>query len=131
MIEQLENFAHTCGLKVYKTPSEEEATTVNAFLNTDDFFFEVSVSINGKQHTHTHHPIVSNLLTNSIDLLLGEITDVKFSIFSEKPKVSLFFKDNCALRCALNPQLLFACVEQCFIEGNILLVELGLLVKAH
>jgi hypothetical protein len=52
VIEQLENFAQTCGLKVYKTPSEEEATTVNAFLNTDDFFFEVSVSINGKHRTH-------------------------------------------------------------------------------
>ncbi len=48
---------------VFKTPSEDDPTTVNAFLNTDDFFFEVSVSAH------------------------GYITEVKFSIFSEAAKV--------------------------------------------
>ncbi len=63
VIEQLENFGTSCNLGVFKTPSEDDPTTVNAFLNTDDFFFEVSVNTN------------------------GEITEVKFSIFSEAAKV--------------------------------------------
>lgn len=63
VIDQLENLAQSSGLLVCKTPSEEEPTTVNAFLTTDDFFFEVSVNIR------------------------GEITDVKFTIFSEPAMV--------------------------------------------
>ena len=66
MIDQLENLAKSSGLGVCKTPSEEEPTTVNAFLNTDDFYFEVSINIK------------------------GEIIDVKFSIFSEPAKVLHF-----------------------------------------
>ena len=65
VIEQLENLAQSCNLGLFKTPSEEDANTVNAFLNTDDFFFEVSISIS------------------------GEITEVKFSIFSEPAKVRI------------------------------------------
>jgi hypothetical protein len=64
VIDQLENLAQSSGLLVYKTPSEDEPTTVNAFLNTDDFYFEVSVNVT------------------------GQITDVKFSIFSEPAMVS-------------------------------------------
>lgn len=47
MIEQLENLAQSCNLGVFKTPSEEDPNTVNAFLSTDDFFFEVSVNLEG------------------------------------------------------------------------------------
>ena len=77
MIEQLENFAQSCNLGVFKTPSEEDQTTVNAFLNTDDFFFEVSVNMS------------------------GEITEVKFSIFSEAAKVKVlwFYKTKKILIC--------------------------------
>jgi hypothetical protein len=64
VIDQLEALAQSSGLMVYKTPSEEEPSTVNAFLNTDDFYFEVSINIR------------------------GEITDVKFSIFSEPAQVT-------------------------------------------
>jgi hypothetical protein len=64
VIDQLENLAQSSGLMVYKTPCEEDPQTVNAFLNTDDFYFEVSVN------------------------LKGEITDVKFSICSEPAKVN-------------------------------------------
>ena len=64
MIDQLENLAQSNGLRVYKTPSEEEPTTVNAFLNTDDFYFDISVKIT------------------------GEISDVKFAFFTESPTVS-------------------------------------------
>ena len=63
VIDQLENLAHSSGLNVYKITSEEDPTTINAFLNTDDFYFEVSIN--------SH----------------GEITDVKFSIFSEPAQV--------------------------------------------
>jgi hypothetical protein len=63
VIDQLENLAKSSGLGVCKTPHEEEPTTVNAFLNTEDFYFEVSIN------------------------LKGEITDVKYSIFSEPAKV--------------------------------------------
>ena len=63
MIDQLENLAKSSGLNVCKTPSEEDPTIVNAFLNTDDFYFEVCVN------------------------LRGHIVDVKFSIFSESAKV--------------------------------------------
>jgi surface antigen len=62
IIDHLENLAQSSGLMVFKTPSEEDPATINAFLNTDDFYFEVS--INSK----------------------GEITDVKFSICSEPAK---------------------------------------------
>ena len=51
---------------MFKVPSEVDPATMNVFLNTDDFYFEISVSLN------------------------GEITDVKFSLFSEAAKV----KDN-------------------------------------
>jgi hypothetical protein len=51
---------------VYKTPSEDDPTTVNAFLTADDFYFEVAINIR------------------------GEITDVKFSIFSETAQVSCY-----------------------------------------
>lgn len=63
VIDQLNNFAQSCSLSVYTTPSEEEPTTVNAFLSNEDFFFSVWISVN------------------------GEITDVKFSLFSEEAKV--------------------------------------------
>lgn len=69
VIEQLENLAQSCNLGVFKTPSEEDPSTVNAFLNTDDFFFEVLVNIS------------------------GEITEVKFSIFSEPAKSSPLLKE--------------------------------------
>ena len=64
VIDQLENLAQSNGLRVYKTPSEEEPTTVNAFLSTDDFYFDISVKIT------------------------GEISDAKFSIFSEPAMVN-------------------------------------------
>ena len=70
VIDQLETLAQSCNLSVFKTPSEDEPSTVNAFLSIEDFFFEVSININ------------------------GEITDVKFSIFSEPAKVCLFFTFN-------------------------------------
>lgn len=63
VIDQLENLAQSNGLRVYKTPSEEEPTTVNAFLSTDDFYLDISVKIT------------------------GEISDVKFSILSEPARV--------------------------------------------
>ena len=69
VIEQLENLAQSCNLGVFKTPSEEDPNTVNAFLSTDDFFFEVSVNLE------------------------GEITEVKFSIFSEPAKRSPLLKE--------------------------------------
>ena len=68
MIDQLENLAQSNGLRVYKTPSEEEPSSVNAFLSTDDFYFDISVKIT------------------------GEISDVKFSILSEPAMV--FWKKN-------------------------------------
>ena len=67
VIDQLNNFAQSCNLSVYSTPSEEEPSTVNAFLSNEDFFFGVSISLN------------------------GEITDVKFSLFSEEAKVTFNF----------------------------------------
>ena len=66
VIEQLETLAHSSGLMIYKTPSEEPHT-INAFLTADDFFFEVSVN------------------------KAGIITDVKFSIFSEPAQVGIIF----------------------------------------
>ena len=70
VIDQLNNFAQSCNLSVYSTPSEEEPSTVNAFLSNEDFFFGVSISLN------------------------GEITDVKFSLFSEEAKVTFNFLIN-------------------------------------
>lgn len=64
MIDQLENLAQASSLMIYKTPSDEDPNTVNAFLNTDDFYFEVCVNMH------------------------GEITDVKFSIFSDPAQVN-------------------------------------------
>ncbi len=71
MIDQLNNFAQSCNLSVFSSPSEEEPSTVNAFLESnEDFFFGVSISLN------------------------GEITDVKFSLFSEEAKVTFNFLIN-------------------------------------
>ena len=48
MIEQLKNLAQSCNLGVFETPSEEDPSIINAFLSTDDFFFEIAININGK-----------------------------------------------------------------------------------
>lgn len=79
MIDQLENLAKANGLGVFKTPCEEEPSTVNAFLNTDDFYFEVSVN------------------------LAGQIVDVKFSIFNETAKSNILLKE---IICSWNWQVL-------------------------
>lgn len=63
----MNNFAQSCNLNVYTTPSEDEPSTVNAFLSHDDFFFEISIKLN------------------------GEIIDVKFSLFSDHAKVIYFY----------------------------------------
>jgi len=44
----MENLAQSSSLNVYKMPSEEDPTTINAFLNTDDFYFEVSINSRGE-----------------------------------------------------------------------------------
>jgi hypothetical protein len=75
----LENLAKANGLGVFKTPCEEEPSTVNAFLNTDDFYFEVSVN------------------------LAGQIVDVKFSIFNETAKSNTLLKE---IICSWNWQVL-------------------------
>ena len=48
VIEEMENLAQSSSLNVYKMPSEEDPTTINAFLNTDDFYFEVSINSRGE-----------------------------------------------------------------------------------
>ena len=46
-MDHLENLAQSSGLMVLKTQSDEDSSTVNAFLNTEDFFFEVSINLKG------------------------------------------------------------------------------------
>jgi hypothetical protein len=94
IIDHLENLAQSSGLMVFKTPSEEDPATINAFLNTDDFYFEVS--INSK----------------------GEITDVKFSICSEPAKSSNLLKE---IFCSWNWDLLSKHIEG--IKSNFILTD--------
>ncbi|RNA28662.1 mediator of RNA polymerase II transcription subunit 1, partial [Brachionus plicatilis] len=84
VIDQLENLAQSCSLLIYKTPSEEDPNTLNAFLTTDDFYFEVAIALS------------------------GEITDAKFSIFSEPATSSVLLKN---IFCSWNWDLLSKHIE--------------------
>ncbi|CAF0705814.1 unnamed protein product [Brachionus calyciflorus] len=101
VIDQLENLATTCNLLIFKHPSEEDPNTVNAFLTTDDFYFEVTISLS------------------------GEITDAKFSIFSEPATSSSLLKE---IFCSWNWDLLSKHIEG--IKSNFILTDPDQQVRA-
>ena len=101
VIEQLKNLAQACNLGVFETPSEDDPSTINAFLSTDDFFFEIAINIS------------------------GEITEVKFSIFSEPAKSSVLLKE---IFCSWNWDLLSKHIED--IKKNYILAHPNQVVRA-